>query len=356
MDVKKSNRDSATPAEVIVKMEPRKAEADPTLGIAMAKIVPQSAPTRRLVVIGDSISHGFQSGAIYNTDISYAAIIAWEIGWLESFRFPTNQGFGGLPLNIEFLARDLEMKFGSALPIWELPLAAFAVRDHLAQAEHWWEHGAGSVEPNFKHIMDNLSIYGWDLRDALSFTAEVARKRIQAPKDSHFLPTISNANERAALRVLPNDPARSTLSTLDAAVELTKDGGRIETLIVMLGANNALRAVTELKVTWSEAPAYQNPGAKDAFTIWNPAHIETELALVENKVKDIKADHVIGATVPHVTIAPVARGIGRKVRQGSRYFSFYTRPWISDHDFDPSEDPHITENQARAIDSAIDQY
>ncbi len=278
------------------------------------------------------------------------------MGWLASFRFPTYQGFGGLPLNLEFLARDLEMKFGSALPIWELPLAAFAVRDHLAQAEHWWEHGAGSVEPNFKHIMDNLRVYGWDLRDALSFAAEVARKRIQAPKDSHFLPTISNANERAALRVLPNDPARSTLSTLDAAVELTKDGGRIGTLIVMLGANNALRAVTELKVLWSEAPAEQNLGAKDAFTIWNPAHIETELALVENKVKDIKADHVIGATVPHVTIAPVARGVGRKVRQGSRYFAFFTRPWISDHDFDPSEDPQITDNQARAIDSAIDQY
>ncbi|MGE5763624.1 MAG: hypothetical protein ACM3ZF_07055 [Mycobacterium leprae] len=41
---------------------------------------------------------------------------------------------------------------------------------------------------------------------------------------------------------------------------------------------------------------------------------------------------------------------------GSRYFPYYTRPWISDRDFDPRRDPHITAQQARAIDSAIDQY
>jgi hypothetical protein len=356
MEVKNSNRDPATPPQVIIKMEPRAPVTDPTLGIAVGKIVPALPPSRRLVVIGDSISHGFQSGAIYNTDISYAAIIAWEMGWYESFRFPTYQGFGGLPLNLEFLARDLEMKFGNALPMWELPLAYFAIRDHLAQAEHWWEHGGGAIEPNFKHIMDNLSIYGWDLRDALSFTAEVARKRIKAPKDNRLIPMISNANERAALRVLPNDALRSTLSTLDAAIELSKEGGGIETLVVMLGANNALRTVTELKVSWSEAPAYQDLDKKDSFTIWNPEHFQAELALVEAKVKSVRAEHVIWATVPHVTIVPVARAIGRKVRQGSRYFPFYTRPWISDQDFDPSEDPHITANQARAIDSAIDQY
>jgi hypothetical protein len=45
-----------------------------------------------------------------------------------------------------------------------------------------------------------------------------------------------------------------------------------------------------------------------------------------------------------------------KVRTGSRYFPYYTRPWISDGGFDPSDDPYITAAQARAIDSAIDQY
>jgi hypothetical protein len=52
----------------------------------------------------------------------------------------------------------------------------------------------------------------------------------------------------------------------------------------------------------------------------------------------------------------VTRGVGAKVRPGSRYFPYYTRPWITDEDFDPRRDPHLTEDQARAIDSAIDAY
>jgi hypothetical protein len=157
--------------------------------------------------------------------------------------------------------------------------------------------------------------------------------------------------------VLPNTPNWSNLATLAAAAELSRQGSGIETLIVMLGANNALGTVTQLKVCWSQDPGYRNLAAKDAFTIWNPAHFAAELGLVEAEVRKIKAKHVIWATVPHVTIAPVARGVGtKKVEQNSRYFPYYTRPWITDGQFNPNDDPNITENQARAIDSAIDQY
>jgi len=81
-----------------------------------------------------------------------------------------------------------------------------------------------------------------------------------------------------------------------------------------------------------------------------------ELKELVTQVKTIKARHVIFGTVPHVTIAPIARGVGTKVRTGSRYFAHYTRPWIDDANFNSREDPNITENQARAIDNAIDQY
>src|SRR5260370_41903206 len=122
MEVRDSNRDPATPPQVVINLDPRHPVADPTLGISIPQAPLQSPATRRLVIVGDSISHGFQSGAIYNTQISYPAIIAWEMGWYDSFQVPTYQGFGGLPLNLEFLARDLEMKFGSGVPISELPL------------------------------------------------------------------------------------------------------------------------------------------------------------------------------------------------------------------------------------------
>ena len=47
---------------------------------------------------------------------------------------------------------------------------------------------------------------------------------------------------------------------------------------------------------------------------------------------------------------------GEKWREGSRYFPYYTDPWIAEQDFRPDKSRNITHQQARAIDSAIDQY
>ena len=50
------------------------------------------------------------------------------------------------------------------------------------------------------------------------------------------------------------------MTLLDAAAALGADGG-IETLIVFLGANNALGAVTDLRVAWS-GDDYKELGAR----------------------------------------------------------------------------------------------
>jgi hypothetical protein len=111
-----------------------------------------------------------------------------------------------------------------------------------------------------------------------------------------------------------------------------------------------------LKVKWSE-DGFDDLTEKSNYNVWRPIHFESEFREVVNHVKQIKARHVIFGTVPHVTIVPIARGVGtRKVRTGSRYFPFYTRPWIQDSEFDDKHDPSINEVQARAIDSAVDQY
>jgi hypothetical protein len=79
-------------------------------------------------------------------------------------------------------------------------------------------------------------------------------------------------------------------------------------------------------------------------------------AVVVEQIRQVRAQHVVVATVPAVTIAPIARGVGGKLSPRSRYFPYYTRPWISDADFDPGRDPHLTAAEARAVDSAIDAY
>lgn len=345
---------SDTPADVVeaAAAGPRLPKFDSTLGIP---VVPAAGPVgHRLVVIGDSLSQGFQSGAVFNTDLSYPSIIAWQLGWFDSFRFPRYGGPGGLPLNIELLLRTLEERFGTSTDVWEIPLALFAARGFMDQVEDYWERGPGSVAPTFSAINHNLSVYGWDVRDALTKTAASCEAALHQPHDDLLSQIVENNGERTALRVLPRgSDAEKKMTVFDAAAELGKEC--IETLVVFLGANNALRTVTDLRVQWS-GNKFRDPDGKRDYTVWQPDHFAQEYAEVLAAIRKINAQHVILCTVPHVTIAPIARGLGGKVETGSRYFPYYARPWVRDADFDPRRDQHITGAQAWAVDTAIDLY
>jgi len=327
---------------------------DSTLGIVVDNDW-QGEPPHRLVSIGDSLTQGFMSGAVYATDLSYPAMIAHELGW-SGLRYPRYGGPGGLPLNIELLLRELDREFGPVLDWWQLPLALFRARAFADIVEDYWERGTGALPPPTTAIKHVLAVFGWDLRDALERTAKSEAETISRPTDDLVRQLVEHANARAALRVLP--PGEQTV--FDAAIALGEERGSdpehgIETLVVFLGANNALDVVTELRVAWS-GPGYDDLARKGAFTVWRPEHFAAELRLVVERVRAIRARHVIWCTVPHVTIAPIARGVGKKVTPGSRYFPYYTRPWITDRDFNPNRDPHITAAEARVVDSAIDEY
>lgn len=351
-----------TPAEVVdrARSETRAPVSDPTLGIEIAPASGTETPPHRLVAIGDSLTHGFQSGAVFNTDVSYPAIIAHELGW-DGFRYPRYGGLGGLPFNIELLLRELEGRFGPEISPWEVPFAIFAARAWMDRSEDYWERGAGATAPVLGGFNHALAVYGWDLRDALSKTAKSCLDDLKGVKDDFVKQSIENSSERAALRVYPlASESTRTMTLFDVATALGKDHGDevecgIETLVVFLGANNALKSVTDLKVVWSGSD-FKDMDAKNRYTVWQPAHFVTELNEVRERVAGISARNVIWCTVPHVTIAPVARGIGGKLRPGSRYYPYYTRPWIDERDFDSQRDPHITGPEARAVDYAIDMY
>ncbi|MGC5567193.1 hypothetical protein ACPYPG_30715 [Streptomyces sp. FR-108] len=341
--------------------EPRVPVTDPTVGVGVTGDR-QGQPRHRLVAIGDSLAQGFQSLAIFNTGLSFPAIVAYELGCVEQFRYPRYEGVGGLPFNIELLLRDLEAHYGQTVDLWEIPFALFRARRLMDRVEDYWERGPGLAVPSTTAVMHNLAVFGWDLRDALSKSADECRRRIDRPEDDPIKQLVQNAGERAALRVLPTQPPEAgSLTQLGAAARLgeetdgTGSAHGIETLVVFLGSNNALQAVTRLEVVWSEE-GYDDLSRKKPFTVWKPEHFEAELRQVAAEVSRIKARHVIWCTVPHVTIAPIARGVKDKTAPGSRYFPYYTRPWISDDDFDRDRDPHITGAQARQIDDAVDEY
>ncbi|MEE2057085.1 hypothetical protein [Rhodococcus artemisiae] len=349
-----------TPKEVVAQAAelPRVPEFDPTVGVAVS-VDARGAPPHRFVAIGDSLLQGFQSAAVYRTDVSVPAIVAYELGVLDTFRYPRYGGPGGLPLNVELMLRRLEERYGSRMTPWEIPAALFTLRNFMDEVEDYWERGPGATAPVIGTYNHNLSCYGWDLRDALEKTAAHCRARIAAPSDNLLDQIVENNGDRAAMRVYPHwAPAQESMTLFDAAAALGDDNGDdtdsgIETLVVFLGSNNALGTVTQLRVAWSGAD-YQDLDRKSSYTIWRPEHFDAEFAEVVEQVRRISARHVILCTIPHVTIAPIARGLGGK--SGSRYFAYYTRPWIDEQHFDAARDEHITGEEAHAVDTAIDHY
>ncbi|WP_152521880.1 hypothetical protein [Pantoea sp. AS-PWVM4] len=151
--VTNNQRDKDTPSDVVIKLETRQPDSDPTLGIAVSLASVDGISMNKLVTIEDSITHGFQSGAISNTRISWPKIVAYEVGCDADFHFPLYDGYGGLPLNIEYLLRSLEQKYGSETNWWEIPLAAFELRHQMSEIEDYRERGPGSHVPATTGIM-----------------------------------------------------------------------------------------------------------------------------------------------------------------------------------------------------------
>jgi hypothetical protein len=355
--------DPGTPPEVVVTDQIRPLITDSTLGVPLGVPGPgvpsvPDPPRHQLVTVGDSLTHGMSSGAVFHTDLSWPALVARSLG--ADLVVPAYGGpLDGLPLNLEKLLRDLQSKFGDTLNLLEM-IQLPAELHRLADAnEDYWERGDGSRPPRTDRRYENVAIYGWDVRDCLSSTTARALARIAShpPHDDLLGAKPDNDNDIAAASVLA--PFSSAAAQIDAAASHGHDGG-IGTLVVALGANNALRSVVRKSVVWS-GPQFQDLDHKGAYTVWNPVHFLAEYAELVRQLLPVPARRVLLATVPHVTVAPIATGVnpanpGKKWREGSRYFPYYTDPWIAENDFRPDKHRHITHQQARAIDSAIDQY
>jgi len=346
--------DLDTPAEVRIRTQARIPEDDPTLGVRTPPSKSDPTPRHRLVVLGDSLSLGLQSLGVGNPAFSFPAIIAGELGCYGSFLQPAFDAFEGLPLNLEYLTREMESRYAGGAEWWK---SAELYTDYLlSQVRQIRERGPDPARAT-AGIVHNLAIPGCDIRDVMTMTADTAAESLKQHGNGRSR-RVSYTGDLLALRVLASarhPDTRRPLAPVDAAIQLGNDGG-IESLIVFIGFNNALGSVVDLCPRWS-CSDYRDLNRKFQYNIWRPSHFEAELKALVEKIRNVSARHVIWATVPHVTILPIARGVGSdKVRQGSRYFAYYTRPWISDEDFKPDLHPHLTAAQARAIDSAIDQY
>lgn len=323
---------------------------DPTLGVPVKRPPASVAPARRLVTLGDSMTHGFQHFAIFNTAKSWPMMVAEQLGIAHEFNYPKYdpRGPGGHPLNLEFATRLL----GPSLVV-EL----FRIHEYMETVEDYYENGPGAAFPPVGDpINDNLAIWGWDLRDTLMRTADIEHALI-GPAKRKLIPLVNDPGHRAAVTVLNSarTPSGRALTPLEAARRLGESPGGIETLCVSLGANNVLGSVVTLQAKLSGVH-YDDLQGKSAYNVWTVDHFTRELALVVDEVRAIDAQHVVWATVPHVTIPPITHGLGGTIPECPRYFTFYARPWETEDTFDRKRDPHLTGYDAWAIDMLIDGY
>jgi hypothetical protein len=238
----------------------------------------------RLVALGDSLTQGFQSFAVYNTDRSYPKLIAECLGLSDqefrvpSFRPASGVDYMGPALNLEYMARaagEGDCTEKSLLEQMEMGMKALKtaveIRIHWDSRARIDELGIERL-PDDGEIVHNLSVAGFDVRDLMARTADtdIASLHQWAEfTDLGLVPT--NARGLISLPVLKT--ARrggKSLTPVEAAQALGAEGG-IETLIVFIGANNALGSILSM-VPVESGPGYDDPAIKSRYNLWRPEH------------------------------------------------------------------------------------
>jgi hypothetical protein len=344
----------------------------------MCKTKEEYMPKHRLVAVGDSLTQGFKSGAIFEPELSFPAILAWEMGIdEEDFRFAPFNGEGGLPINIEYLLRRLDEEFGEDVNFLELPVATYKLLRWMDDTEDYWERGPGARPLAYAGPYHNLAVWGFEIQDAYQLTAKLCQQITSESTSNWFKQIPEHAMMRTALRILnpshSNAPQDLQATQMTRTKQLADDGG-IENLIVFLGANNVLPSVASLKYQESTNGdvAEINPYKRNA-TVYLPQHFEQLLTTLMQETEQIgNIERVFWGTVPPVTIPPITNGVGGRMTSSMgllspyennddpqwhrRYFRYYTRPWIPEQKFNPKDDPHLTGQEAIKIDGMIAAY
>ena len=234
------------------------------------------------------------------------------------------------------------------------------------QNEDYWERGPGSELPAIHVRYQNLGIYGWHLRDA-----PVVHRSPGPP-----LPSAGSGADDSIVGVKPdhdNDIAASSVlapfgpdaTQLSAAAWHGVIHGGIDTLVVALGANNALDARGQQAGQLVGSTASIVPRCRRTLLhVWKPpSHFAAEYAPPRRRRReghrgavgdrhhrapcDDRADgqrreppptrEEVAARLPVLPL--LHRPLDRRRPASAR-----------------TSTAHLTHQQARAIDSAIDQY
>lgn len=310
--------------------------------------------------MGDSMAQGFKNGGIYRIDLSFPALLARSMGESVKFDIPSFSAQAGIPINIEVLIRGLAEKFGDEITFSNsIPVASEMYRT-LSRIKSYWEGHLKTLQVDQPSPYHNQAIWGFSISDTMLIHDRYCRDYIAENKPSYSVFNVlpDHAMYITARLVLnPSfDEKREAHTMIDNVNDIQHDGG-IENLIVCIGHNNIVGAVTKLKLDFSEENDVNTYFANRTCTVFRPEHFQRELRLLYKKVSAMDIRNVFVPTIPYVTIPPAIRGVNEdKSEPTGGYFDYYARFWIWDEDFDPEKHPHLTRSDAILLDQIVDQY
>jgi hypothetical protein len=365
----------------------------------------------KLFTIGDSVSQGFMSLAAARTDNSYSTLIAKKLNLQlqsDEYRY-ADWNSDGIPLNVEVIMRELQSRYGSNIGGLEWLTVAQTINRVVDRAEDYYERGEGRADKPYDmetRYFNNVAVWGFEVSDSWQVSANTCHTAIMLSRkknpisDNTFTTGPDNPMYRTALKVLnPSlDPAFNNLSQLGwlklhatgtdengnevQAENGTAIGGTgVENLILWLGANNALGTVLTLKINQTPNTADMRPHtldhllrAKSGWNLWHPDDFAADYRKMIDKVDAIMRDNrqsnwkVFIGTVPLVTIAPIAKGVGettsipiakkidgKKTVVDEIYYKYYTY-FPFQEQFAVETERYLTMQDALHIDNCIREY
>ncbi len=326
----------------------------------------------KLIAIGDSLTQGFQSGAILRTDLAYPALIARSLGLRIPTEFPIPSFPGsGLPLNLEDALRTMERSLGPNIDRMEWAVRfPVLLHQYVDQVENLYERGAGARPVSYGGCYHNLAVWGFRVMDSLTVHSQYSDTAINREEGwikDDFLGLPSGAMYRTAKRVLnPSaNPARAQWTQVDNLRAIVAQDQQLDCLILWLGANDCLGTVLELEVkdmtdsdvqSLEQQGLLQDPETRRRWNLTNLGLFRRDFGQLVETVAPILPAHtqVFVGTVPHVTIPPITRGVGEF---DGKYFDYYGNFFANPEDSSGSPiQRRLTKAEVIAIDQRIDGF
>jgi len=317
----------------------------------MKKKTPKKYP---LITLGDSLTLGFQNGAVCSTKFSYPSILAklLEDNLFETVSFTAQ---GGIPLNMESLLKGIEEEFGTDIGWDDAFLVSNSIVSTLLRIKRYWELNWSLFlqQREFNQPYSNQSLFSATVNDVFLLTdadcRHILERKISVGNRFQLLP--QNAFYTAARKIInPNLSPFESNSSLFSNVKWFSDHGGIEHFIVYLGANNLIGALTDLKVIEATEEDLLKKPFDRYVTVYPTNLFRQSFENLALQLSALSINHIYTATIPDITKVPLLQKIELKGE------CIYTHIWVKKNDFDKDIHPFLTEKELIHIQTTLLEY